>query len=104
MVSTLPLAQEDLESISKFLSQTVGYYTYLVDKVSSGDALTDSDNKILDILGWSAGREVDALITADDVTNGRPAPDMITLAMDKFGIEDSKQVLKAGDSGIGGFG
>ena len=50
LVSTLPLAQEDLESISKFLSQTVGYYTYLVDKVSSGDALTDSDNKILDIL------------------------------------------------------
>ncbi len=57
-------------------------------------------NKILDILGWSAGREIDALITADDVTNGRPASDMITLAMDKFGIEDSKQVLKAGDSGI----
>ena len=57
-------------------------------------------NKILDILGWSVGREIDALITADDVTNGRPAPDMITLAMDKFGIEDSQQVLKAGDSGI----
>lgn len=57
-------------------------------------------NKILDILGWSAGREIDVLITADDVTNGRPAPDMITLAMDRFGIEDSKKVLKAGDSGI----
>ena len=57
-------------------------------------------NKILDILGWSVGREIDALITADDVVNGRPAPDMITLAMDKFGIEDSQQVLKAGDSGI----
>ena len=57
-------------------------------------------NKILTILGWSVGNEIDALITADDVTNGRPAPDMITLAMDKFGIEDSQQVLKAGDSGI----
>lgn len=57
-------------------------------------------NKILTILGWSVGREIDALITADDVANGRPAPDMITLAMDKFGIEDSQQVLKAGDSGI----
>ena len=57
-------------------------------------------NKILSILGWSVGREIDALITADDVTNGRPAPDMIMLAMDKFGIEDSQHVLKAGDSGI----
>lgn len=57
-------------------------------------------NNILDILGWSVGCEIDALITADDVTNGRPAPDMITLAMDKFGIQDATQVLKAGDSGI----
>lgn len=57
-------------------------------------------NKILSILGWSVGREIDALITADDVINGRPAPDMIMLAMDKFGIEDSQHVLKAGDSGI----
>ncbi|MGM8910661.1 HAD family hydrolase [Psychrobacter sp. 1U1] len=57
-------------------------------------------NNILTILGWSVGREIDALITADDVTNGRPAPDMITLAMDKFGVKDSKHVLKAGDSGI----
>ena len=57
-------------------------------------------NKILDILGWSVGHEIDALITADDVTNGRPAPDMITLAMEKFGIENAQQVLKVGDSGI----
>lgn len=32
--------------------------------------------------------------------NGRPAPDMITLAMKQFNIEDSQLVLKAGDSGI----
>src|SRR5690606_1050610 len=57
-------------------------------------------NKILTILGWSVGNEIDALITADDVENGRPAPDMINLAMNKLDIEDSQQVLKAGDSGI----
>lgn len=57
-------------------------------------------NNILAILGWSVGREIDALITADDVRHGRPAPDMITLAMAKFGIKDPTQVLKAGDSGI----
>ncbi|PNK61436.1 HAD family hydrolase [Psychrobacter sp. FDAARGOS_221] len=57
-------------------------------------------NKILTILGWSEGNQIDALVTADDVDNGRPAPDMITLAMDKFGVADSQHVLKAGDSGI----
>ncbi|OLF36783.1 MULTISPECIES: HAD family hydrolase [unclassified Psychrobacter] len=57
-------------------------------------------NNILTILGWSVGNEIDALITADDVRHGRPAPDMITLAMENFGIKDSMQVLKAGDSGI----
>lgn len=57
-------------------------------------------NKILTVLGWSVGSQVDALVTADDVDNGRPAPDMITLAMKQFNIEDSQLVLKAGDSGI----
>ncbi|WP_352308981.1 phosphonatase-like hydrolase [Psychrobacter sp. W2-37-MNA-CIBAN-0211] len=57
-------------------------------------------NKILTILGWSVGDQVDALITADDVDNGRPGPDMITLAMKQFNVDNSQQVLKAGDSGI----
>lgn len=57
-------------------------------------------NKILTILGWSVGNQVDALITADDVDNGRPAPDMITLAMKQFSVDNAQQVLKAGDSGI----
>ncbi|MFK3989767.1 MULTISPECIES: phosphonatase-like hydrolase [unclassified Psychrobacter] len=57
-------------------------------------------NKILTILEWSVGDQVDALVTADDVENGRPGPDMITLAMKQFNIENSQQVLKAGDSGI----
>lgn len=57
-------------------------------------------NKLLTILGWSVGQEINALITADDVINSRPAPDMIMLAMEEFGIKDSQQVLKAGDSGI----
>lgn len=57
-------------------------------------------NKILNILDWSEGNQIDALITADDVSNGRPAPDMITLAMHKFNVTDANQVLKAGDSGI----
>lgn len=56
--------------------------------------------KILDILGWQVGVQIDALITADDVTQSRPAPDMIFLAMEKTQISSASQVLKAGDSAI----
>lgn len=51
-------------------------------------------------LGWKENVHFDALITADDVTASRPNPDMIFLAMKKFGIDDAKKVLKAGDSAI----
>lgn len=57
-------------------------------------------NTLMDKLGWKVGKQVDALITSDDVKNGRPNPDMIQLAMAKFGIVDGTQVLKAGDSEI----
>lgn len=54
--------------------------------------------KILDILGWKVGETVDFLITADDVEQGRPAPDMILSAMQKTNIQKPIRVLKAGDT------
>lgn len=54
--------------------------------------------KILERIGWKEGREYNALITRDDVQNGRPHADMIHLAMRMFSITDSQLVLKAGDS------
>lgn len=57
-------------------------------------------NKLMEKLNWRVGREVDALITSDDVVNGRPHPDMIKKAMVQFNIDDPLQVLKAGDSEI----
>lgn len=57
-------------------------------------------NKLMTKLSWTVGNQVDALITADDVENGRPEPDMIRKAMAKFGIADAVNVLKAGDSEI----
>lgn len=57
-------------------------------------------NKLMQKLNWRVGVQVDALITSDDVVNGRPHPDMIQMAMAQFGINDSNQVLKAGDSEI----
>jgi len=57
-------------------------------------------NKLLDKLNWHCGEEYDHLITADDVQNGRPHPDMIHLAMEKSGISDAAHVMKVGDSKI----
>ncbi|WP_073099079.1 phosphonatase-like hydrolase [Leeuwenhoekiella marinoflava] len=56
--------------------------------------------KLLAKLAWNIGEEIDMLITADDVKNGRPAPDMIHKAMQQFEITDPSYVLKAGDSEI----
>lgn len=55
---------------------------------------------LLEKLDWRVGREIDGLITADDVTRSRPAPDMIVAAMAIAGVTDASQVLKAGDSAI----
>ena len=51
-------------------------------------------------IGWTVGKEIDGLITASDVQNGRPAPDMIWLAMQQTGVESSRSVVKIGDSAI----
>jgi phosphonatase-like hydrolase len=53
---------------------------------------------ILNKLDWQIGRQIDALITASDVKNNRPQPDMILLAMKKFNLTDAKAIVKIGDS------
>lgn len=55
---------------------------------------------ILNKLGWTAGVDFDTLITASDVSQNRPEPDMILLAMKKHNITDGKSVAKIGDSSI----
>lgn len=57
-------------------------------------------NSILERLGWKAGVEFDALVTASDVQRNRPDPDMIEFAMKQFNITDSSGVVKVGDSTI----
>ena len=49
-------------------------------------------------IGWKKGVEIDGLVTATDVQRNRPFPDMIRLAMDRFGIPDGSEVVKVGDS------
>lgn len=55
-------------------------------------------NVLLQKLGWAEGVNYDLLITASDVQNGRPNPDMIHAAMVHFGITDPAEVVKIGDS------
>lgn len=55
---------------------------------------------LLNRLDWQVGRQIDGLITADDVRNGRPAPDMIQAAMRIAQVDNPAAVLKAGDSVI----
>nr|WP_315155368.1 phosphonatase-like hydrolase [uncultured Flavobacterium sp.] len=57
-------------------------------------------NNLLIKLGWSVGVTIDALVTSDDVENGRPGGDMILKAMELTGIKDPQKVLKVGDSAI----
>jgi phosphonatase-like hydrolase len=53
---------------------------------------------ILEKLKWAEGAQIDALITASDVSSNRPDPDMILLAMKRFNITDAAEVAKVGDS------
>jgi phosphonatase-like hydrolase len=55
---------------------------------------------ILKKLGWVAGKDFDALITASEVSQNRPQPDMILLAMKQYEIADGSAVMKVGDSSI----
>ncbi|MEG0928274.1 MULTISPECIES: HAD-IA family hydrolase [Chryseobacterium] len=57
-------------------------------------------HQLLNKLNWRENVHFDALITADDVLESRPSPEMILLAMKKFNITEANKVLKAGDSVI----
>lgn len=53
---------------------------------------------LLEKLQWKMGTTIDAVITADDVQQQRPHPDMILLAMEQFNITSANEVAKVGDS------
>jgi phosphonatase-like hydrolase len=51
-------------------------------------------------IGWEKGVHFDLLVTASDVNQNRPYPDMILLAMEKLNVQSGELVIKVGDSGI----
>jgi len=55
---------------------------------------------LLQKLNWTVGEDIDLLVTASDVSNNRPAPDMIEYAIKHFNIENPASVVKVGDSAI----
>ena len=57
----------------------------------------DIADAILDATGWPP-ELFDAVVTADDVDEGRPSPDMILLSMESVGIRDAGHVAVVGDT------
>ena len=51
-------------------------------------------------IGWKLGHHFDCLVTASDVEQSRPDPEMINYAMIKMGIKEPGGVVKVGDSSI----
>jgi phosphonatase-like hydrolase len=55
---------------------------------------------ILRKLGWQEGITVDKVICSDEVPQGRPHPYMIQSIMQQLQVEDSKAVVKVGDTQV----
>jgi phosphonatase-like hydrolase len=55
---------------------------------------------ILRKVDWEVGKQIDGMVTASEVANSRPAPDMIDIAKKKLGMGPSDHVVKVGDSAI----
>jgi phosphonatase-like hydrolase len=53
---------------------------------------------LLEQVGWRVGRDVDAVITSDQVLASRPAPYLIFHAMEAVGVQSVSEVLVAGDT------
>ena len=56
--------------------------------------------KLITKIGWRVGEHIDGLVTASDVENGRPAPDMIHRAMVLTNTSAAAFTAKIGDSQI----
>lgn len=53
---------------------------------------------LLDQVGWRVGRDIDAVITSDQVPTSRPAPYLVFRAMEAVGVQSVSAVLVAGDT------
>lgn len=90
--NTIVFPQKNAESLFEILHQK----NILIVLNTGYDSVTA--HSLLAKLNWEIGVTIDYLVTASDVINGRPNPDMILLAMKQFEISDPSTVAKVGDS------
>jgi len=83
---------EGAEELFKELKKK-GIYTVLNTGYDRKTAQT-----ILNKLDWQEGKQIDGMVTASDVKNNRPLPDMILFGMERFGVLSPEEVIKVGDS------
>jgi phosphonatase-like hydrolase len=55
---------------------------------------------IIDRLGWTRNSLIDTSIASDEVTHGRPHPDMIRELMKRLGVSEPARVAKIGDTPV----
>jgi phosphonatase-like hydrolase len=61
---------------------------------------TDITNVLIERLGWLKDKKVDYVVCSNEVPAGRPHPFMIQKMMQAAGIENTKQVIKLGDTEV----
>lgn len=59
----------------------------------------DTTTMLMSSLGWTTTL-IDAVVCGDDVSSGRPAPDMILMAMKLTGVADASRVAAVGDTAL----
>lgn len=70
-------------------------------KVALNTGFTKSiTDVLLHQLQWEEGKQMDAVISSDEVKEGRPHPYMIEKLMFRFGIDDAMMVAKIGDTEV----
>lgn len=60
----------------------------------------DITDTVIQRLGWLADGVIDYVVSSDEVPAGRPQPYMIQRMMSEAGIDDTKQVIKVGDTEV----
>lgn len=78
------------------IALTTGFYRKVTDIILGKLGWLEGLNS--DYLATSENAIIDCSISSSDVPEGRPAPDMIQLAMKKLHIEDKSTVVNIGDT------
>ena len=89
----------DNEAVSE-TKNTGKFFTYLKERnikiVLDTGFSKETAELIIERLNWKA--LIDGFVCSDDVSIGRPKPDMIFIAMEMVGVSEINKVIKVGDT------